>query len=253
VPRHTWRAAQAIEATEDRTKGLHVEWELPQGGVVQIFVRTLNKTITVGINGTRTTDDLRKRIGDRVNLSGHGLAFGGRHIEAGRLLTDYNIQNHSTLQQTCRRLLGGMEADLDETVIGRPLYRIDSFASSNTSCHADTNVSMRFLLLPCPPCCVQAWLLAAEKWEARATKLSARLEVEALDLNASLAKSDGLAVENRMRAALVDSCTKVNDPSSDVTLTKQCVNVSLARDGLTKVCLTLVLQACTLVHIMAVL
>ena len=111
---------------------------------------------------------------------------------------------------------------------------------------------MRFPLLPCPPCCVQAWLLAAEKWEARATKLSARLEVEALDLNASLAKSDGLAVENRMRAALVDSCTKVKDPSSDVTLTKQCVNVSLARDGLTKVCLTLVLQACTLVHIMAV-
>ena len=120
MPWHTWHAAQAIEATEDRTKELLVEWELPQGGVVEIFVRTLDKTITVGINGTRTTDDLRKRIGDRVNLSGHGLAFGGRYIEAGRLLTDYNIQNHSTLQQTCR-LFGGMEADLDPNdMVTRP-------------------------------------------------------------------------------------------------------------------------------------
>ena len=131
MPWHTWRVAQAIEATEDRTKELLVEWELPQGGVVEIFVRTLDKTITVGINGTRTTDDLRTRIGDRVNLSGHGLAFGGRYIEAGRLLTDYNIQNHSTLQQTCR-LLGGMEADPDGTVLLRPslYYRYDRRASN---------------------------------------------------------------------------------------------------------------------------
>ena len=132
MPWHTWHAAQAIEATEDRTKELLVKWELSQGGVVEIFVRTLDKTITVGINGTRTTDDLRKRIGDRVNLSGHGLAFGGRYIEAGRLLTDYNIKNHSTLQQTCR-LLGGMEADPDGTVLLRPsLYYRYNRRASNT-------------------------------------------------------------------------------------------------------------------------
>ena len=132
MPWHTWRAAQAIEATEDRTKELLVKWELSEGGVVEIFVRTLDKTITVGINGTRTTDDLRKRIGDRVNLSGHGLAFGGRYIEAGRLLTDYNIKNHSTLQQTCR-LLGGMEADPDGTVLLRPsLYYRYNRRASNT-------------------------------------------------------------------------------------------------------------------------
>ena len=46
MPWHTWHAAQAIEATKDRTKELLVKWELSQGGVVEIFVRTLDKTIT---------------------------------------------------------------------------------------------------------------------------------------------------------------------------------------------------------------
>ena len=135
MPWHTWHAAQAIEATEDRTKELLVKWELSEGGVVEIFVRTLDKTITVGINGTRTTDDLRKRIGDRVNLSGHGLAFGGRYIEAGRLLTDYNIQNHSTLQQTCR-LLGGMEEDLDpDDMVTRTCFEHACAHSKTYNCH----------------------------------------------------------------------------------------------------------------------
>ena len=38
--------------------------------------------------------------------------------------------------------------------------------------------------------------------------------------------------------ALVDSCAKVKDPLSNASLdlTRQCVNVSLSRDGLTEVC-----------------
>ena len=88
-------------------------------GVAEIFVRAIfGKTITVAIDGTLTTDDLLTRIASKVDISYHGLTFSSRRIEAGRFLTDYNIQNHSILQQTCR-LLGGMEAD---STVTRPLH-----------------------------------------------------------------------------------------------------------------------------------
>ena len=62
----------------------------------------------MAIHGTvHQVHDLRTRIGGKVDLSDHGLALAGRHIEAGRLLTDSvcNIQNRCTLQQlTCRLL-----------------------------------------------------------------------------------------------------------------------------------------------------
>ena len=96
-----------------------VEPKLSKGGVAEIFVRTiLGQTIPVALDGMLTTDDLLTRIGGKVDLSGHGLVFASRRIEAGRFLTDYNIQNHSNLQQTCR-LLGGMEAD---STVTRPLH-----------------------------------------------------------------------------------------------------------------------------------
>ena len=96
-----------------------VEPKLSKGGVAQIFVRTiLGQTITVAIDGTLTTDDLLTRIGGKVDLSCHGLVFASRRIETCRFLTDYNIQNHSILQQTCL-LLGGMEAD---STVTRPCH-----------------------------------------------------------------------------------------------------------------------------------
>ena len=96
-----------------------VESKLSQGGFAQIFVRTiLSQTITVAIDGTLITDDLLTKIRGKVDLSGHGLVFASRRIEAGRLLTDYNIQNYSIFQQSCR-LLGGMEAD---STVTRPCH-----------------------------------------------------------------------------------------------------------------------------------
>ena len=87
------------------------------GSVAEIYVRTiLGKTITVAIGGVLTTDDLLKQIGVKVNLSSSGhalesvLNFAGCEVQAGRLLSDYNIQNHSIFQQTWR-LHGGMEVD----------------------------------------------------------------------------------------------------------------------------------------------
>ena len=64
-------------ATSGRNK-LPVELESSRGlgSVAEIFVRTmLGKTVTVAIGSVLTTDDLRKRIGVKVNLSssGHGL------------------------------------------------------------------------------------------------------------------------------------------------------------------------------------
>ena len=140
------------------------------GSVAEIFVRTiLGKTITVAIGGVLTTDDLLKQIGVKVNLSssGHGiepvLNFAGCEVQAGRLLSDYNIQNHSVLQQTWR-LHGGMEVD------------------GSTS-------------------------------QPRAEDIDAQMR----------ARADGWAT--------------VRDPLSNFTIdiTKQCVNVSLSRDGDTAV------------------
>ena len=140
------------------------------GSVAEIFVRTiLGKTITVAIGGMLTTDDLLKKIGVKVNLSssGHGiepvLNFAGCEVQAGRLLSDYNIQNHSIFQQTWR-LHGGMEVD------------------GSTS-------------------------------QPRAEDIDAQMR----------ARADGWAT--------------VRDPLSNFTIdiTKQCVNVSLSRDGGTAV------------------
>ena len=94
--------------TSGRIEQLSSKSKLSQGGVAEIFVRTIfDKTITIVIGGMLTTDDLLTRIGE-----GASLMFAGHHIEAGRSLMDYNIQNRSTLQQT-RPLLGGMRNGVD--------------------------------------------------------------------------------------------------------------------------------------------
>ena len=91
-----------------RIEQLSTTLKLLQDGVAEIFVRTIfDTTITVAIDGMLTTDDLLTRIGERMSLSlWYGLVFAGRHIEAGRSLMDYNIQNRSIIQQT-HQLPGG--------------------------------------------------------------------------------------------------------------------------------------------------
>ena len=98
----TWEQANQVIVESD--------FSLSPSGVTEIFVRTnSDKTIIVNTYDTLTTDELLMKIGEKVNLSNHRIVHASRYIEAGRLLVDYNIQNHSTLQLTYR-LLGGMDA-----------------------------------------------------------------------------------------------------------------------------------------------
>ena len=126
------------------------ESKLSQGGFAQIFVRTiLGQTITVAIDGTLTTDDLLTKIRGKMDLSGHGLMFASRRIEAGRLLTDYNIKKYSIFQQSCR-LLGGMEA-ID--LIAEPEPEMESaVAHVRVSNHLDVLVLVPVFTYTCSSC-----------------------------------------------------------------------------------------------------
>ena len=97
----TWEHANQVSVEPDLS--------LSPSGVTEIFVRTnSDKTIIVNTYDTLTTNELLMKIGEKVNLSNHRIIHASRYVEAGRLLVDYNIQNHSTLQLTYR-LLGGMD------------------------------------------------------------------------------------------------------------------------------------------------
>ena len=115
-----------------RIEQLSTTLKLLQDGVAEIFVRTIfDTTITVAIDGMLTTDDLLTRIGERMPLSlWYGLVFAGRHIEAGRSLMDYNIQNRCTLQQT-HPLLGGTRDGADTET--RSMLRVEVAARDGSA------------------------------------------------------------------------------------------------------------------------
>ncbi|THU82713.1 ubiquitin-like protein [Dendrothele bispora CBS 962.96] len=65
---------------------------------MQIFVKTLDRTITLEVESSSTVNDVKAQVLDKESILDHPrLIFGGKQLNDDLKLSDYDIHKESTL------------------------------------------------------------------------------------------------------------------------------------------------------------